>query len=103
MMLPNLPGLLADAALCAEDHVARAKAAVALRIAPDDGVRDGVLSQVTAESILQPRPTFALGYLGWFISPLVFMGSTAAVVVVMALRQFRSDAHDAVLAADPEP
>lgn len=42
-----------------------------MRIAPDDGVRDGVLSQVTVESILQPQPTFALGYLGTFLKQLV--------------------------------
>ena len=35
MMLVNLPGLLADAARCAQDHVARARTAVAARIAPD--------------------------------------------------------------------
>jgi uncharacterized membrane protein len=42
---------------------------------------------------------FALGYLGWFISPLVLLVATAAVLVVMALRQFRSDSHDALFAA----
>lgn len=40
---------------------------------------------------------FALGYLGWFLSPVVLVVSTAAVVMVMAMRQFRSDGHDAVL------
>ena len=35
---------------------------------------------------------FALGYLGWFVSPYVFMGTTAAVVFVMWWRQFGSDA-----------
>ncbi|MHB2168093.1 DUF599 domain-containing protein [Alsobacter sp. R-9] len=40
---------------------------------------------------------FALGYLGWFVSPIVLVGSTAAVLVVMALRQLKSDSHDAVL------
>lgn len=34
MMLANLPGLLADAARCAEDYVARARPVVAARIAP---------------------------------------------------------------------
>jgi hypothetical protein len=34
-------------------------------------MRDGVLSQVTAESMLQPQPTFALGYLGNFLKQLV--------------------------------
>jgi len=39
---------------------------------------------------------FALGYLGWFVSPWVFMTSTAAVVVVMWWRQFGSDASHAM-------
>ena len=39
---------------------------------------------------------FALGYLGWFVSPYVFMASTAAVVFVMWWRQFRSDARRAM-------
>src|SRR6185503_728393 len=36
---------------------------------------------------------FALGYLGWFVSPWVFMATTAAVVFVMWFRQFKSDAR----------
>jgi uncharacterized membrane protein len=39
---------------------------------------------------------FALGYLGWFVSPWVFMASTAAVVFVMWWRQFGSDASHAM-------
>ena len=39
---------------------------------------------------------FALGYLGWFVSPWVFMGTTAAVVFVMWWRQFGSDASHAM-------
>jgi len=39
---------------------------------------------------------FALGYLGWFVSPYVFMIATAAVVVVMWWRQFGSDASRAM-------
>jgi uncharacterized membrane protein len=39
---------------------------------------------------------FALGYLGWFAGPIVFMASTAAVVVVMWRRQFASDSLKAV-------
>ena len=39
---------------------------------------------------------FALGYLGWFVSPYVFMATTAAVVFVMWWRQFNSDASKAV-------
>ncbi|MBX9709503.1 MAG: DUF599 domain-containing protein [Xanthobacteraceae bacterium] len=40
---------------------------------------------------------FALGYLGWFISPWVLLISTLAVVVVMWRRQFDSDARQAVV------
>ena len=39
---------------------------------------------------------FALGYLGWFVGPIVFMATTAAVVVVMWRRQFASDSLHAV-------
>ncbi len=39
---------------------------------------------------------FALGYLGWFVSPYVFMATTAAVVYVMWFRQFKSDARRAM-------
>jgi uncharacterized membrane protein len=42
---------------------------------------------------------FALAYLGWFISPWVFMVTTAAAVLVMWARQFASDSRRAVLAA----
>jgi uncharacterized membrane protein len=39
---------------------------------------------------------FALGYLGWFVSPYVFMVTTTAVVFVMWFRQFKSDARRAM-------
>jgi len=39
---------------------------------------------------------FALGFLGWFISPFVFIGTTTAVVCVMWWRQFRSDSSRAM-------
>ena len=39
---------------------------------------------------------FALGYLGWFIGPWVFIGSTAIVLVVVWRRQFASDALMAI-------
>src|SRR5262245_3993358 len=39
---------------------------------------------------------FALGYLGWFVSPYVLIATTAAVVVVMWWRQFGSDARRAM-------
>jgi uncharacterized membrane protein len=40
---------------------------------------------------------FALGYLGWFISPWLFMAATLAVVIVMWRRQFKSDSLQAVI------
>ena len=39
---------------------------------------------------------FALGYLGWYAGPVVFLVSTAAVVVVIWRRQFASDSLRAV-------
>jgi uncharacterized membrane protein len=38
----------------------------------------------------------ALGYLGWFVSPLVFIVTTAGVIVVMWRRQVASDSRRAV-------
>jgi uncharacterized membrane protein len=40
---------------------------------------------------------FALGYLGWFISPWLLMASSIAVAVVLWRRQFASDSRRAVL------
>jgi uncharacterized membrane protein len=39
----------------------------------------------------------ALGYLGWFAGPYVLMVSTAAVVTVLARRQFASESRRAVM------
>jgi uncharacterized membrane protein len=39
---------------------------------------------------------FALGYLGWFVSPWVLFATTALVVIVTWRRQFASDAWRAV-------
>jgi uncharacterized membrane protein len=39
---------------------------------------------------------FALGYLGWFVSPWVLFATTAAVVIVTWRRQFASDAWRAM-------
>jgi uncharacterized membrane protein len=41
---------------------------------------------------------FALGYLGWFVSPWLLFATTAAIVVVMWNRQFTSDASAAMTA-----
>jgi uncharacterized membrane protein len=43
----------------------------------------------------------ALGYLGWFVGPLVLIASTTAVVVVMWRRQFASAAQRALMAELP--
>jgi uncharacterized membrane protein len=45
---------------------------------------------------------FALGYLGWFIGPVVLMLTTALVLVTMWRRQFTSDALLAVKIASSE-
>ena len=39
---------------------------------------------------------FALGYLGWFVSPWVLFATTAAVVIVTWRRQFASGAWKAM-------
>ncbi len=39
---------------------------------------------------------FALGYLGWFISPWVLLATTLAVVTVIWRRQFDSDSYRAM-------
>jgi uncharacterized membrane protein len=39
---------------------------------------------------------FALGYLGWFVSPWILFATTAAVVIVTWRRQFASDAWSAM-------
>jgi uncharacterized membrane protein len=40
---------------------------------------------------------FALGYLGWFVGPVVLMATTLAVVVVIWRRQFASDSLRALV------
>ncbi len=44
---------------------------------------------------------FALGYIGWFVSPWLFILTTAAIVFVMAKRQYGSDASHAIAALPP--
>jgi uncharacterized membrane protein len=39
---------------------------------------------------------YALGYLGWFISPMLFLMTTGGVLFVMACRQFSSDGRHAI-------
>ena len=43
---------------------------------------------------------FALGMLAWFVHPLAFMATTAWVMGVLAWRQFRSPAAEAIVPAD---
>ena len=40
---------------------------------------------------------FALGYLGWFVSPWLLMATSIGVAVVLWRRQFASDSRDALL------
>lgn len=40
---------------------------------------------------------FALGYLGWFVTPWLLLITTAAIVMVMWKRQFDSDARGALM------
>lgn len=44
----------------------------------------------------------ALGYLGWFLGPWVLMATTAAVLFVIAHRQFASESREALLAETTE-
>jgi uncharacterized membrane protein len=43
---------------------------------------------------------FALGYLGWFISPWLLIVTSVAVAVVLWRRQFATDSHRALLGDD---
>lgn len=45
---------------------------------------------------------FGIAYLGWFLGPFVLMATTTGVLAVIAHRQFRSDAHDAVVRWEEE-
>jgi len=44
----------------------------------------------------------SIGYLGWFISPVVFIGSTTLVILVLIRRQFFSPARTALLEDMPD-
>ena len=39
----------------------------------------------------------SIGYLGWFVNPFVFMGTTVIVIIVLVRRQFYSEARNALL------
>ena len=46
---------------------------------------------------------FSIGYLGWFVDPLVFVVSTLVLLAVLVRRQFFSAARQAVLGQPPGP
>ncbi len=43
----------------------------------------------------------SIGYLGWFVSPYVFMATTAIVIFVLTRRQFFSEARLAIMDVKP--
>jgi uncharacterized membrane protein len=45
---------------------------------------------------------FSIGYLGWFVGPLILCGTTLLLLVVLIRRQFFSDARRAALAGQPD-
>lgn len=45
----------------------------------------------------------SIGYLGWFVGPVIFMGTTALVILVLLRRQFISAARVAALKSFPAP
>ncbi|TIQ57620.1 MAG: DUF599 family protein, partial [Mesorhizobium sp.] len=46
---------------------------------------------------------FSIGYLGWFVDPMVFVLSTLLLLAVLVRRQFFSAARQAVIGQPPEP
>ncbi len=71
---------------------------VAADLAADRAIRMNILAGKHFNAGL--RATFlSIGYMGWFVSPYVFMVATIFVVVVLLRRQFFSDARDVLLEA----
>ena len=74
------------------------------RADPDDAMRDARVRRASRMNIAagshftkgQRALFFALAYFGWFLGPYAFMVTTAAVICVMAARQFSSDARRAL-------
>lgn len=68
---------------------------------PDDPRMKAAIHETTAMNIAAGRHFnrgqraffFALAYLGWFLSPWLFLLATAAVLTVMWRRQFASDSN----------
>jgi triacylglycerol esterase/lipase EstA (alpha/beta hydrolase family) len=52
-------------------------------IAPNDGVADGTLSLVTAQSITQAQPQFSLGYFGNFLKNLIKTDPSVVTINLM--------------------
>ena len=46
---------------------------------------------------------FSIGYLGWFVDPVVFVLSTLLLLAVLVRRQFFSAARQAVIGQPPGP
>ncbi len=80
------------------------------RTAPDTAARDRMAARAAAMASAAGRHFshgqraffFALAYLGWFLGPLALIAMTAAVVTVMWLRQFHSDAREALFPPEEE-
>jgi uncharacterized membrane protein len=46
---------------------------------------------------------FSIGYLGWFVNPVIFMLTTGLLFAVLLRRQFYSEARNVVLSGLPQP
>jgi uncharacterized membrane protein len=64
----------------------------------DHAARTARLFEIAGRHFNRGQRAFflALGYLGWFVGPWVFIGTTTAVVLVMWRRQFFSESHHAI-------
>ena len=71
---------------------------------PDADARDRAVNRAALMNIAAGRHFargqrglfFAVAYLGWFVSPWLFVATTLFVVMAMSRRQFSSDAREAV-------
>jgi uncharacterized membrane protein len=64
----------------------------------DHAARTARLFEIAGRHFNRGQRAFflALGYLGWFVGPWVFIGTTTAVVLVMWRRQYFSESHHAI-------
>ena len=66
------------------------------------GVLAGLVGLGTGYLTLRLRGVFfSIGYLGWFVDPLVFVLSTLLLLSVLVRRQFFSAARQAVIGQPP--